>query len=411
MSLLSIVAVFVVCLCMTMALIPVVSRLAIRKGWNDDPDRGRKIHSVPIPNVGGLAIAGGWLLGVCLFVLIQRLFPSLPTDIALLPSPLILVGAVAIAGVGFLDDLYDVHFLYKLLAQLVVTAFVIAGGVRIGLMDDVLGGGFLALAVSYGLTALWMVGTMNAVNFLDGMDGLAAGVVAIILVGLAAVYLIGGRVVDIVLSVALVGSLLGFLRHNFHPAKIFMGDSGSLFLGYLLAVYALHGKAHDLPVLALVIPAVAMGLPILDTGTSIARRFIVGKSLFSPDSDHIHHRLSKKLSHRNTVLALYGIAVYFSAGAMLMAAVRPRTAVTIFLLGTAIVAVFLFWLGFVAKSTQVQPFGPLSVSGDGAVGEPAMPATVGVEPGGARVSSRADSGRTLVREQSARERRRGAGSR
>ncbi len=371
-----IVAVFVVCLCATLALVPIVSRFAVRMGWNDTPDQGRKIHTKPIPNIGGLAIVAGWLAGISVFVVLQRLFPSIPGGAALVPPPLVIVGAVVIAGVGFLDDLYDVHFRHKLIAQFGATLFVIAGGIRIGLMDDFLGGGLLAMAFSYGLTALWMVGTMNAVNFLDGMDGLAAGVVAIVLIGLAAVYLIGGRVVDIVLSVALVGALLGFLRYNFHPAKIFMGDCGSLFLGYLLAVYALHGKAHELPVLALVIPAVAMGLPILDTGTSIARRFLLGRSLFSADSDHIHHRLSKKLSHRNTVLALYGAGVFFSVGAMLMAAVRPRIAIEIFLLGTVIVGVFLYWLGYASRRARARSVDHLALSGDGSAGEPVMPKVV-----------------------------------
>ena len=109
-----------------------------------------------------------------------------------------------------------------------------------------------------------------------------------------------------------------------------MGDSGSLFLGYLLAVFALKGRAHDVPVLALIIPVVAMGLPILDTGTSIVRRMIDGKPLFSADQDHIHDRLAEKLSHRNTVLALYGVGLFFALGAMLMAAVRPRMAMTFF---------------------------------------------------------------------------------
>ena len=345
----------------------------------DEPDQMRKIHVAPIPNTGGLAIVGGVIAGLCVFALIHRLLPSGSSYPLILSSPAILLGAVIIAGVGFLDDLYDLHFRHKLLAQFGVTALVIAGGVRIGLLDDVLGGGPLAMGVSYAMTALWIVGTMNAVNFLDGMDGLAAGVVGIIMIGLAGVYLIGGRIADIVVSVALVGSLLGFLRYNFHPAKIFMGDSGSLFLGYLLAVFALKGRAHDLPLLALVIPVVAMGLPILDTGTSIMRRLMDGKPLFSADQDHIHHRLSERLSHRNTVLVLYGVGVFFASGAMLMAAVRPRMAITIFLVGTAVVAVFLYSLGYLSRKREHQPVLPPSNSGDGATGDLAIAATTASE--------------------------------
>ena len=168
-----------------MALVPVVHRLSIWREWADEPDQRRKIHSVPIPNTGGLAIVGGVIAGLCAFVLFHWLLPSNASYPIILSSPVILLGALIIAGVGFLDDLYDLHFRHKLLVQFGVTALVIAGGVRIGLLDDMLGGGLLALAVSYAMTALWMVGTMNAVNFLDGMDGLAAGVVGIIMVGLA----------------------------------------------------------------------------------------------------------------------------------------------------------------------------------------------------------------------------------
>jgi len=197
----------------------------------------------------------------------------------------------------------------------------------------------------------------------------------IIMVALAGVYLIGGRIADLVVSVALVGALLGFLRYNFYPAKIFMGDSGSLFLGYLLAVFALKGRAHDVPVLALVIPVVAMGLPILDTGTSIMRRLIDGKPLFSADQDHIHHRLAEKLSHRNTVLALYGVGLFFASGAMLMAAVSPRMAVTILLAGTAVVALFLYSLGYLSRTREHQAVLPSASSGDGATGDLAIAAT------------------------------------
>ena len=158
-----------------------------------------------------------------------------------------------------------------------------------------------------------------------------------------------------------------------------MGDSGSLFLGYLLAVYALHGKAHDVPVLALVIPVVAMGLPILDTGTSIMRRLIDGKPLFSADQDHIHHRLAEKLSHRNTVFALYGAGLFFASGAMLMAAVQPRMAIAIFLVGTAVVAAFLYSLGYLSRTSKQQTFSPPSSSGNGETGNLAIVSTTVAE--------------------------------
>jgi len=193
---------------------------------------------------------------------------------------------------------------------------------------------------------------MNAVNFIDGMDGAAAGVVAVAFAGLAVAHAIGGDLGALVLAAAVIGALIGFLRYNFYPASIFMGDSGSLFLGYGLAAYALRGTAHANPVLALVIPAVIMGIPVLDTGVSILRRRLTGKSLFSPDRDHIHHRLLVQMSTRRASLTLYGFGAFLALGALVMASMGPVGAAVTFLLGSVAVYGFLNYVGYLPSPVR-----------------------------------------------------------
>ena len=189
------------------------------------------------------------------------LHSSEPLDPATLPGRRVLLGALVISLVGLVDDLRDLDARTKFVAQLAVSALAFSANLRIELLDGLLGEGLLGMTASFVLTTVWMVGMMNAVNLIDGMDGLAAGIVAIAMLGLAAVHAIGGDVGYLVLVAAMTGALLGFLRYNRTPASIFMGDSGSLLLGYVIAAYALRGSAHSNPILGLVIPAVVMGVP------------------------------------------------------------------------------------------------------------------------------------------------------
>ena len=338
---------FMLSLGLAVLLVPPVRRIALQKGWTDAPDGKRKIHGTPIPNVGGLAIAGAFFGGVGAMLLARPFLPPAWTALLTPPPPLILLGAVVITLVGFWDDLHDLHFRPKAWAQALVAGLVVLSGFRIELLDGVLGGGPLAAVASVGLTVIWMVGAMNAINMIDGMDGLAAGVTAIALAGLAGVHAAGGDFGALVLVAALAGALVGFLRFNFAPASIFMGDSGSLFLGYLLGAYALRGSAHAHPVLLLVIPVVVMGLPVLDAVLSIARRYVQRRSPFYPDRDHIHHRVALRLnSPRRAALALYGVGVFFALGALAMALSRPQTAALIFMGGCVVVGGFLQTLGY-----------------------------------------------------------------
>ena len=347
---------FLVSLIAALALVPAVRRLALRSGWIDEPDGHRKVHSAAVPNVGGLAIVGAACIGIAVMTVARIQLPRSISGALTLPDPLVVLGALLIAAVGFWDDLRAMSHRTKFAGQLVVTALAFLGGARITVFDHALGDGALALAVSVALTTVWMVGMMNAVNLIDGMDGLAAGVVAIAFAGLAGAHAVGGDLGALVLAAAVGGALLGFLRYNFNPASIFMGDSGSLFLGYVLAAYALRGTSHANPVLALAIPAVVMGIPVLDTGVSILRRKMTGKPLFYPDRDHIHHRLQAQMSTRAAAVTLYGFGAFLALGALAMATMRPAGAALTFLAGSGVVYAFLCYVRYLPTPAAIVRF-------------------------------------------------------
>ena len=347
---------FLVSLLAALALVPAARRLALRAGWVDAPDGGRKAHQTAVPNSGGVAIVAASCIGIAAMVVARLQLPDSLSGALTLPDPLVLLGAIAIAAVGLWDDLKEISHRAKFVAQLAVTGLAFWGGARVQVFDADLGDGTLALAVSAVLTVVWMVGMMNAVNLIDGMDGLAGGVVAIAFAGLAVAHGVGGDLGALVLVAAIGGALVGFLRYNFAPASIFMGDSGSLFLGYALAAYALRGTAHANPTLALVIPAVIMGIPVLDTVVSILRRKLTGKPLFYPDRDHIHHRLQALVSTRRAALTLYGFGAFLSLGAIAMSLVAAVAAVAVFLVGSAGVYAFLSYVRYLPTPGGVARF-------------------------------------------------------
>lgn len=305
----------------TALLIPLVRDLALKKGWVDEPDNLRKLHHRATPNIGGLAIAAGFFLGAFGLVSFQEI---LPVEIPVLPMGL-WFGALVMIGAGFYDDIWGMSFKGKFALQVVVAYGLIHAGYRIDVADlPFVEGDFYQQALySIPLTMLWIVGVINAVNLLDGLDGLAGGVVAIAFGCLALVFGFRGELGLVLLALPIIGALVGFLYHNFNPASIFMGDSGSLFIGFLLAAYSLQGQAHSDPLLAILVPVVALGLPVLDTGLSIVRRLASRKAICAPDSDHIHHRLVRHGSPRRAVLLLYAAAAVFGALAVMMALSTP----------------------------------------------------------------------------------------
>ena len=330
-----------------LVLVPLVRNAAFRMGWMDRPDGHRKVHVREIPRVGGLAIIVAMAISLGFFALLKPALPDAFAPAFHMPSALIIFGALLMACVGFVDDIRDLHALPKLIAQAVFSLFVVAGGLRITVFDGALGGGDLAFAASVLLTLVWVVGTINGVNFIDGMDGLAGGVVAISIVGLGSAYAIGGDISGVVVAAVAIGAVLGFLRYNIRPASIFMGDVGSHFLGYVLAVYALQGTAHANPLVALTIAGVALGLPILDTLVTLIRRPQYDKPLLHSDGDHFHHRLMVRFPNTRVVRILHLASVFFAVSAVLMALSSAQGALIIFLIGVCAVVVFLYWLGYI----------------------------------------------------------------
>jgi len=329
-----IVAGFVLSMTASFALTPIVARLARRRQWIDTPDAARSIHTQPTPRIGGVAIAGAFLVGLAYIALIPHLLPHELANSIRLPSPLIIIGALIMVLVGLYDDIKGMHFFPKFVFQIGVAIMMISGGFVIPevfnpFTDDAV---LLPHWFAVILSAAWIVGAINAINLLDGMDGLASGVSVIVFGSLTAAYMVMGDWTNSAWVAAIVGALIGFLRFNFNPAQIFMGDSGSMFLGFLIAAYSIRGASRANSLLALLIPIIAMGLPVMDTGLAIVRRFIERRPLFHADKDHIHHRILRKLgfSHRNTVLLLYTISVGFGAAAFLLAISHRRLADNVF---------------------------------------------------------------------------------
>lgn len=289
----------------SIVLTPLVKRLAFRIGAVDKPNQ-RKVHAKVMPRLGGLAIFLAFMIGF----LIMR--PDDPAAWA------IIVGAVIIVITGILDDMYEITAKAKLFGQLLAALIVVFwGGLEIPLINLPFGGELFLGYLNIPLTILWIVGITNAINLIDGLDGLAAGVSTIALITLTGMAFIKMDVFVIVTASILAVSTLGFLFYNFHPAKIFMGDTGALFLGFMISVLALSGF-KNVTFISLVIPIIILGVPVSDTFFAIVRRIREKQPLSAPDKSHLHHCLLRAgFSHRQTVLVIYGIAALFGLAAII----------------------------------------------------------------------------------------------
>jgi UDP-GlcNAc:undecaprenyl-phosphate GlcNAc-1-phosphate transferase len=329
--------------CLSLVLTPLVRLLALRIGAVDRPG-ARKIQTKPIPRLGGVGVAMAAGLTVLLAHALEGVDDLfIPVDLAAW-TPMLLGGLIVFVG-GVWDDIRPLSAGMKFLFQGVAAAIAIGLGVRIEELFF-FGTGIWDLGVlAIPLTFLWIVGITNAFNLVDGLDGLAAGLASIAAGTCAAIFLLRGDAQDAMLLVILVGALAGFLRYNFNPARIFLGDSGSLVVGYVLAVTAITGSQKGATAMAVIVPLLVFGLPILDTLLSMARRFVGGlkmiepykaplkqrvlaaKRMFEADQGHIHHRLiALGFSHRNAVLAMYAIALGLSLMALISVLAQFRNA-------------------------------------------------------------------------------------
>lgn len=306
---------------------------AIRRGFLDIPDDERRIHSLPTPNVGGMAIA---LASVATFLAWS--FLVLP-EAAYRPDILsMLLGGLAMFLVGFWDDTRHIRASVKFLLQFAIASAVFFGGVQIlGVDLGSLWEGQFGGVLSYFVTTVWIVGTTNAFNLIDGSDGVAAGAALFASISMGVIFALQGDPLGALMATILVGACLGFLFFNFPPASIFMGDSGSLFLGYTLATLGVITTQKSSTLLAVVIPVIAFGVPLLDTSIAIVRRYLRHEPIFTADRGHIHHRLSD-LGHspKAVALLLYIACAGFASLALLLAAPGRPTVVPVFLVAGAV---------------------------------------------------------------------------
>jgi UDP-GlcNAc:undecaprenyl-phosphate GlcNAc-1-phosphate transferase len=355
--------------CVTTWLVtPSIVRLAHRLGAVDHPGP-RKIHAVPVPRVGGVAVFLGFAAGL-LFATFASGYATNADHERVGYWSILGVAAVAVLILGLADDIRPISFQWKFVIQVLAATTVWAAGFRVHtigvpLVSDPVQLGWLSLP----LTVLWIVGITNAFNLIDGLDGLSAGTALITTTAVAILALYGQRNAVSAVSVALVGALVGFLRYNFVPAQIFLGDSGSMFLGFTIAVISIHGSQKNVAAVAVFAPLLIVGYPILDTSIAIARRLNSIRTdsadrgglkymarnayrVFLPDRGHLHHRLLEAgLSHRGAVLSLYGCALVL-AGAALVLVVSNSPIVAILLGGLLTVLTFAFF-AFVIVRTRI----------------------------------------------------------
>ncbi|MCI5124117.1 MAG: undecaprenyl/decaprenyl-phosphate alpha-N-acetylglucosaminyl 1-phosphate transferase, partial [Candidatus Electrothrix sp. AR5] len=330
--------IFVAACLISLVLTPAVRQLALHFDLTDKPT-ARKMHSRKIPRLGGIALFCSFFLPfLFLFVFSRQSFAeqNLLGDNSIL---CFVVGAVLIFLLGLLDDIRDLSFAFKIFGQLLVAVFIYSCGFQITVVTTPFGADFSIGFFSLPLTVFWFLLVINAINLIDGLDGLAAGICLFVSLSMLFVCIVNGRLTAALAFAALAGSLIGFLRYNFYPASIFMGDSGSYFLGYCLAALSIGGAIKGQVATAMLIPIITLGVPLMDTLWAPLRRFINGQNMFQPDKNHIHHRLVKLgFTHRRAVLTLYVLTVLLGASSMLLVHTQNETsALIIFLLGIGFV--------------------------------------------------------------------------
>ncbi|WHX40247.1 MraY family glycosyltransferase [Mesobacillus sp. AQ2] len=285
-------------------LTPFVIKFAHKIGATDKPNH-RKVHAKVMPRLGGLAI----FLGVVAGFFTAGLQNEKLTGIT--------IGAIIIIVLGILDDKYELSAKVKLLGQIAAAGIVVSTGLTIDFISIPFMEKFNLGIWAIPVTIFWIVAITNAINLIDGLDGLAAGISSIGIATVAFMAGAAGKPLILALALILLGSTLAFLFYNFHPAKIFMGDTGALFLGYSIGILSLLGLYKSVTLFSFIVPIIILGVPIFDTTYAIIRRVVNKKPIGAPDKSHLHHRiLAIGLSHRNTVLVIYALGILFSVAAV-----------------------------------------------------------------------------------------------
>lgn len=322
---------------------PIVRVLAFAIGAVDVPLDNRRMHTKPIPRIGGLAIYLSFLVTTLLFCDINKQLIS------------IWIGGAVLVILGTLDDIYRLNAWVKLIVQLAAAIFAVWNGCVIDHIN--LGGVYVHLGyLSIPLTVLWITGLTNAINFIDGLDGLACGVSAISSLSLMIVVLLNGDIASTIIFAILFGSCLGFLPFNLNPARIFMGDTGALFLGYSLAVLSVSGVFKLHAVLSFITPLIVFAIPIFDATFAIVRRLLAGKSPFAPDRGHLHHRLiDMGFTQKESVKLIYAICAMLGLVAVFCTEAMFENMRVIKSISIAVIALVLFLVNlFILKDPKLR---------------------------------------------------------
>jgi len=326
----------ILCFFASVLLTPLVKKFAIYIGATDKPN-ARKVHQKIMPRLGGLAIYLSFIIGYAILR---------PSDESSLP---IIIGSFIIIITGVLDDRFELSAKVKLLGQLLAAGVVVLGGIQIDFINVPFYGQVDFGYFSIPITIIWIVAITNAINLIDGLDGLAAGVSSIALITISGMAILMGNVFVTSVGLILLGSTLGFLLYNFHPAKIFMGDTGALFLGFMISVLSLLGF-KNITMLTLIVPIIILGVPISDTFFAIIRRFVNKQPLSAPDKSHLHHcLLNAGFSHKQTVLIIYGIAAMFGLAALIFSQATLWGALFVIVVLLIAIELFVEKIGLVGK--------------------------------------------------------------
>lgn len=326
---------------LALLLTPLVRNFSIRRGWVDNPDNGRKVHRSPIPRTGGVAVVVAYLFSYAL-LLLTGFQASHMLDLEMVWRLAPAVGIIF--GVGLIDDLLGMSAWQKLTGQLLAAGVAFGSGVHV----HAIGGRAMPEWAELPVTLAWLVLVTNAVNLIDGMDGLATGVA---LFATLTILTAGLQTNNIPLAMAVIplsGALLGFLRYNFNPATVFLGDCGSLTIGFLLGCFGIFWSQKSATILGVTAPLLALAIPLLDAGLAIVRRFLRRKSIFGADRGHVHHRLLEKgLTVRQAALLLYGVSLVFAILSLVSSVVHDSYAGVILVLFGSVTWIGVQSLGYV----------------------------------------------------------------
>jgi UDP-GlcNAc:undecaprenyl-phosphate/decaprenyl-phosphate GlcNAc-1-phosphate transferase len=304
--------IFVFSLLLSFVFTRYVRSVATARGWVSAPASDRHLHRAPLPRLGGVAIFLAFVLGLGAALLVASLRPELRFGSSLRVLTTILLPGFLIFLLGLYDDVRSISPAFKFAVQSAAGAMLWLAGLRILEIPVLFGSYHLPWFIGLGITIIWVLGITNAFNLIDGLDGLAAGSALFSTLVVFVVAVVNHSSLVALMTIALTGAILGFLRFNFNPATIFLGDSGSLFIGFMLSAFALEGAQKSPTLIAVAIPVVSFGLPILETSLSVLRRLIGGRPVFTADREHIHHKLLQLgLSHRQVVIVLYAVSAVF----------------------------------------------------------------------------------------------------